>query len=364
MNIPKKSPQFCLTLIAALAFVLLLAGCAGNGETAVSPTTAPEQIAQPEAVHDDDDDHDDEVEVLTLPQLTAVDLGGQQLRVVATTSIIGDVLAQVGGEAIELTTLMSAGQDPHSYKPAARDLTAVAAAHVIFVNGWDLEEALIGDLETIGGSVPLVPISANIQPLAYGDGHADEEAQNEAEHGHGVADPHVWFSIGNVEQWVRNAQQVLSDLDPANADSYASNAAAYLEELAALEDYATEQLAVIPAERRFLVTNHDSFGFFARDYGFEVLGTVIPGRSTLAEPSARDLAGLIGLMGEHGVCTLFTEATVSDRLAQTVAAELTGCDGVQVLKLFTGAIGPAGSGADSYTGMFRANVDTIVAGLR
>ena len=131
-----------------------------------------------------------------------------------------------------------------------------------------------------------------------------------------------------------------------------------------MEQYASEQLATIPAERRILVTNHDAFGFFARDFGFEVLGTVIPSRSTLAEPSASDLANLIGAMREFGVCTLFTETTVSDKLAQTVSAELTDCENVQVVKLFTGAIGPAGSGADSYIGMFRANVDAIVAGLR
>ena len=112
------------------------------------------------------------------------------------------------------------------------------------------------------------------------------------------------------------------------------------------------------------MTNHDAFGYFAQEYGFTVLGTVIPSISTLAEPSASDLAELITEMGEHGVCTIFTETTVSDALAQTVAAELDGCDNVQVLKLYTGALGPAGSGADSYIGLFRANIDAIVAGLR
>lgn len=405
MNIMQKSPRFWLTLLVTLAYLLLMAGCSGGGETAVSPTQPEQTVAQAEESHehdeadhdheeehedehdhddhehehdedhdhdhdedhDHDHDHDHEADMLLLPALGAIDLGGQRLRVVATTSIIGDVLTQVGGEAIDLTTLMSAGQDPHSYEPGARDLTAVSSAHVIFINGWNLEEALLDNLATIGENIPLVPISANIAPLAFG-GHAHEGEEAHADethdHDHGDADPHTWFSIHNVEQWAKNAQQILSDLDPDNADLYASNAAAYLEALEELEEYASEQLAEIPAERRFLVTNHDSFGFFARDYGFEVLGTVIPSRSTLAEPSARDLAGLIEAMREHNVCTIFTEATVSDKLAQTVAAELTGCDQVQVLKLFTGAIGPAGSGADSYIGMFRANVDTIVAGLR
>lgn len=109
---------------------------------------------------------------------------------------------------------------------------------------------------------------------------------------------------------------------------------------------------------------HDAFGYFAQEYDFTVLGTVIPNLSTLAEPSAGDVAGLIEKMKEHDVCTIFTETTVSDTLVQTVAAELEGCDEVKVLQLYTGAIGPEGSGAESYIGMFRTNVDIIVEGLQ
>jgi ABC-type Zn uptake system ZnuABC Zn-binding protein ZnuA len=113
-----------------------------------------------------------------------------------------------------------------------------------------------------------------------------------------------------------------------------------------------------------LVTNHDSFGYFAQAYNFEILGTVVPGSSTIAEPSASDLAALIGTMEEHGVCTIFTETTASDSLSQTVAAELETCDAVQVVALYTEAIGLAGSGAHSYIDMFRANVEAIVTGLK
>jgi ABC-type Zn uptake system ZnuABC Zn-binding protein ZnuA len=291
-----------------------------------------------------------------LPELKAADLGGAPLKVVATISIIGDVVAQVGGDAIELTMLMGPGQDPHSYKPVAQDMVAVSEAHVIFVNGWDLEEALVHDLEDIGEDIPLVPVSANIEPLAFG-GH-----EHEGEHGEG-ADPHTWFSIHNVEQWVENIEHVLGELDPAHAETYESNAEAYLAELEELETYVETQMASIPAENRFLVTNHDSFGYLAYEYDLEILGTVIPSASTVAEPSASDLAELIEEMGERGVCTLFTEATISDKLAQTVAAELDGCAEVRVLKLYSGAVGPAGSGTDSYIGMYRFNVDTIVEGL-
>jgi ABC-type Zn uptake system ZnuABC Zn-binding protein ZnuA len=328
-----------------------------------------------ESEHADEDEHghghETEAEMLMLPKLNAAELDDAPMRVVATTSIIGDVVAQVGGEAIDLTVLIGSGQDSHSFEPAAQDLTAVANAYVIFVNGWNLEEGLVDVLESIGEEVLVVPISANIEPLTFGEEdhdeegeeHEEEEHEDGDEHGHSGADPHVWFDIHNVEQWVENVEHVLSELDPANADTYQANAASYATALAELETYAEAQLASIPEENRFLVTNHDSFSYFAEVYSFTVLGTVIPGVSTVAEPSASDLADLIAEMEEHNVCAIFTETTVNDELAQTVAAELDGCETVQVLKLYTEAVGSEGSGAASYIGMFRANVDTIVSGL-
>jgi ABC-type Zn uptake system ZnuABC Zn-binding protein ZnuA len=314
--------------------------------------------------------------MLALPALEAVDLNGRMLKVVATTSIIGDVVSQVGGDAIQLTVLIGPGQDSHSYEPATKDLTAAADADVIFVNGFNLEERLVGNLENIAEGKPMVPVSANIAPLEFtgSDEHADEHAaegeeaatagEEEHEHAPGSPDPHTWFSVHNVEQWVKNIQQVLSELDPANAGRYEGNATAYLAQLEELQNYAATQFASIPAERRVLVTNHDSFGYLANEYDFEILGTVIPSISTLAEPSANDLNDLIVAMEEHNVCVVFTETSVSDSLAQTVAAELENCDQVKVLPLYTEAIGPAGSGADSYVGMFRSNTDTIVQGLK
>lgn len=335
MNRVKKNLWLLLIGLTILPNILLAAGCSASE----IETDAPSSEA--------------ETEILTLPQLDAAELNGAPLKVIATTSIIGDVVAQVGGDAIQLTTLMGLGQDPHSYEPGARQLTAVSTTHLILVNGWDLEEALVQNLAEIGEGVPLAAISANIVPLKFGE---DEQKRS------GI-DPHVWFSIDNVKQWVENVEQLLSDLDPANAEAYQSNAATYLTELEALEEYADAQLAQIPEDRRFLVTNHDSFGYFANEYNFTVLGTVIPGQSTVAEPSASDLTSLIAEMEAHNLCVIFTETAVNDSLTQTVAEELDGCEEVQVLPLYIGTLGPAGSGADSYIGMFRANVDMIVAGV-
>lgn len=297
--------------------------------------------------------------MLSLPELTAVNLEGAPIKVVATTSIIGDIAAQVGGDAISLTTLIAPGQDSHSFEPGAQQLASVAGAHVIFVNGWDLEEALVRDLEEIAGGAPVVPISANITPLPAGG--ADQEQGNG--HGHSGVDPHVWFSISNVRQWVGNVAQALGELDTANRATYQANAAAYLSELDELAAYAESELAHIPADKRFLVTTHDSFSYFARDYGFTVLGALLPGVSALAEPSASDLAELISAMKEHGVCAIFSDRSANSALLRTVSAELDECEEVRVIPLYTESTGPPGSGADSYIGMFRANVDSIVAGL-
>ncbi|GIK54493.1 MAG: zinc ABC transporter solute-binding protein [Chloroflexi bacterium] len=341
-------------LVGLLLLGLLAVGCGGDAPKATAvPTTNPTTG----------------VGVLSLPALTAVARPGEPLNVVATTSIIGDVVVQVGGEAIALTTLMEPGQDPHSYQPGARQLTAVANADVIFINGWDLEESLVQNLESVGEKAIIVPISANIQPLVFGAAGHDEADANEDEHEEGHehegADPHVWQAVTNVMQWVNNVQQTLSALDPANTAVYQQNATAYLAALAELEAYAQTQLAAIPAENRVLITNHDALAYFAHAYDFEILGTIIPGGSTLAESSATSLAALVSLMAEHGICTIFAENTSNTNLAAAVAAELKTCaGGVQVSQLYTDALGAPGSGADSYIGMFRANVDAVVKGLR
>ena len=164
--------------------------------------------------------------------------------------------------------------------------------------------------------------------------------------------------------WASNILHALEDLDPANEELYEANAETYIEELMALDQYIRDQVRPIPQENRKLVTSHDSLGYFGRAYSFEIIGTLIPGLSTMAEPSASDLAALITEMRAEGVCAIFVETIASDRLGQVVAGELTGCANVQVATLYTGALDEPGSGADSYIGMMRANVDTIVSALK
>jgi ABC-type Zn uptake system ZnuABC Zn-binding protein ZnuA len=366
----KQAPYWLrlwLVTILILAAMLLVA-CNAPAPAQPQPTTAPQAAA---VSHDDEDaadaydadDRDDDV-ALSLPALTAVNLAaGERLRVVATTSIVGDVVSQVAGDAVELTTLMAAGLDPHGFSPSATQLTAVAGAHVIFINGWDLEEGLVGDLENISeGRVPLVPVSAGVEPLMLEE-EDDDHVDDEDDHDHGPIDPHTWFDVANVIRWTENIVHVLSELDPANTVLYSANGGAYIHELEALDAFVREQTATVPAAKRKLVTNHDTMGYFARAYDFRVLETLIPGASTLAEPSARDLANVVDTLRQESICVIFVETIASDRLAQVVSSELDTCPEVQILSLYTDALGAPGSGADSYIGLMRFTVDTIVGAL-
>lgn len=302
---------------------------------------------QTDDAHDDHDhNHGNAGGTLALPELAEIELDGRKLNVVATTSIIGDVVANVGGDMLELSVLIGRNQDSHSYELTPQDFVALENADVIFVNGWDLEEQLAEIVEE-NFAAKGVAISAEITPRTF-----DSQA----------ADPHVWFSIHNAEQWAENAATVLTQLDPTNGATYAANLETYLAQLTELEEEIEELLTELPTDKRKLVTNHDAFGYFADEYGFEVVGTVIPSFSSSAEPSASDLAELANLMEAEEVCTVFAETSRSDDLARTVSAELTHCDSVQVLQLYTGSIGDGA--ADSYIGLYRENVKTIVEGLR
>ncbi len=327
-----RQNRCCKCLMLILAMAVFLIGCADDES---ANTGASQDAAAPAP------------SMLLWPDLTPLDLDGGKLRVVATTSIIGDVTANVGGDAIELTTLMPPGQDPHGYVPAAQDLTAVADAHVIILNGWGLEEGLIATLQNIAGDAPLVPISARIPPL----------------NGERGVDPHTWLDPHNVVQWTDNLKSLLSDLDPANADLYAANADAYRAELADLIALYDEQIGAIPMDGRLLVTNHNSLGYLAQAYRFEVIATVLPSASALAEPSASSLTDLVATMTEAGVCAIFTETTANDQLAQAAAAELARCESVAVTPLYTGALGLPDSGAETYIKMMESNLAAITAVL-
>ncbi len=197
------------------------------------------------------------------------------------------------------------------------------------------------------------------------DEHEGHEEEGHDEHGHeghahGAEDPHFWFDPLRVKIAVDDIAARLSALNPDAADAYAANAAAYKAELDALHAWTQEQVASVPQERRLLVTSHDSLGYFAKLYGFEVVGTVIPSFSTDVEPSADDLANLIDDVKRAGAPAVFGETTVSERLAGTVASE----SGARLVRLYSGSLGEEGSGAETYLGMARTNAELITGALR
>ena len=197
--------------------------------------------------------------------------------------------------------------------------------------------------------------------LDCGGGHGHEgEGHDEHDHGEGSCDPHVWMEPHNVMIWTMLIRDTLIELDPANADTYTANAAAYLETVDALvHDFVIPMVETVPEENRVLITNHDSLGYFAARFDFEIVGTVISSGSTLAEPSTRDVATLIDLIAETGVLAIFAETTVSDDIAQQIAEE----SGAEIYVLYSGSLSAADGPASTYLDYMRYNVSTIVDAL-
>ena len=284
---------------------------------------------------------------------------GGRLRVVATTNIVGDVVAQVGGDKIDLTVLMGVGVDPHTYVPAPKDVAAVHDADVVFANGIGLEEFLDEMLQNTGGDAVEVYVSNGLELLVRGAGHEQEGGGEERdEHENGTYDPHVWLSVPNVIQWVQNIEKTLSELDPDNRAVYATNAGEYIEELEELDRWVEEQILTIPEAHRKLVTNHPAFGYFAARYGLEQVGAIYPINPS-SEPSASSLAALEDMIHEFDVPAVFTESTVNPKLAGQVAQDT----GAKLVPLYTGSLGGLGSSAESYIELMRYNVNAIVTAL-
>jgi len=330
-----------------LVTIFVLSGCA-------TPTgaPAPTETAVPADAHE----HTNE-----LPTLNAVSLDtGEKLRVVATTSIIADVVANVGGERIELVDLIPPGSDPHGYVAAPEDLRALSEAQVIFVNGLGLEETLASVLENPDGNAVVITVNSGIEPLTAAEGEAEHEGENEAEHHHEGVDSHTWLNVQNVLHWVENIEHSLSTLDPANATAYAAAAQAYSTELTALDAEVRAAAESIPAEQRKLVTDHDALGYFANTYGFVIVGALIPSFSTLAAPSAQELAALQDQISSEGAKAIFVGASVNPALSDQIANDL----GIPVVVIYPESLSTADGPATTYVDLMRYNINAIARALK
>ncbi len=307
---------------------------------------------KPEATPEQERDRD------VMPSLSAVALNQDaRLRVVATTSSVADVVKNVGGDLIELGTLMPLGTDPHTFEPVPLDVAAVADAHVVFVNGAGLEEFLSRLLESAGQDVIVVPVSVGIELLEFEGQHQEHEKER---HREGDADPHTWFDPHNVTLWVRNIEHTLSELDPTNAARYRERARAYEARLKELDEWCESQVAQVAEADRKLVTSHTVFSYFAHRYGFTQIGAVFPGYSTLSEPSAKELAELEDAIRAFEVKAVFVGITANAGLAERVANDT----GTLLVFLYTASLSEAGGPADDYISLMRYNVSAIVKALR
>lgn len=288
------------------------------------------------------------------PALSAAPLGeAEKLRVIATTNIVADVVGNVGGDRIELTGLLPVGADPHAYEPTPQDLRAVAGAHVIFANGVGLEEFLDEMIRNASGDAPVIPVSQGVDLLEVDPGEVDEPDN-------AGADPHTWFDPNNVVIWVRNIEGALSSLDPDNAGVYEVNAQAYVAKLETLDAWIREQVSQVPEENRKIVTDHRVLGYFARAYGFELIGAVVEAYSAAAEPSAQEIVALEDNIRQFRVPAVFVGRTVNAKLAARVAEDT----GIQLVPLYTGSLSEAGGEAVSYLDFMRYDVSAITTALK
>jgi len=293
--------------------------------------------------------------------------------VVVTTTILGDITANVAGDGARIEVLMPLGANPHAYEPSAQQAALMRDAALIVTNGIELEEGLldvIGEVESEGIPVLAVGELLDPQPVVALAGHEEEgheeeghEEEGHEEEGHdhdhaGGLDPHVWMDPVRMEQAASLIGAELADL---GIEGSIERADEYVAELAGLSTYIEEQIATIPAADRKIVTNHLAYNYYAERYDMTLLGTVIPALTTEAETSAAEFAALVELMEHEGVSVIFSSTTESVELAEAVAAEV-GYE-VQVVKLYTGSLGEAGSGADTYIGMMRTSTDLIVEAL-
>ncbi|GAB4418253.1 MAG: zinc ABC transporter substrate-binding protein AztC [Anaerolineae bacterium] len=307
---------------------------------------------------------------------------GEKLKVVATFSILGDLVQTIGGDKIELHTLVGPGGDTHTFEPSPSDSVALVEARLIFENGLELETWL-DDLYTASGSTAKrVVVTEGLDPLAMAEGEAahDEAGDHEEhaaegeyeehddhtaeagghEHAHGEFDPHVWHDVANVIHEVELIRDALAEADPANAQSYQANAEAYLGQLKELDSWVAEEIKKIPADRRKLVTSHDTFGYLARRYGLEIVGSGLGVSTEASDPSAAEVVGLIEEIKAVGVPAIFTENVSNPKLMERVAAEAGVTLGPQ---LYTDALGEPGSDGETYLKMMRYNVTALVTAL-
>jgi zinc/manganese transport system substrate-binding protein len=276
-----------------------------------------------------------------------------RLKVIASFSILGDLVKNVGGDRVEVGTLVGPNGNAHVYAPSPGDAKKVADAKLVFVNGLGFEGWLERLVKASGTKAPIVVATKGIKPLERAGGH-----DHDHDHDHGRADPHAWQSVANAKIYVANIRDALIAADPAGKDAYLANAAAYLAKLDALEREVREVIAKIPADRRRVITSHSAFGYFQDAYG--VSFTAPQGVSTEAEASAKDVAAIITQIKKQKVAAVFLENVTDPRLVEQIARET----GAKVGgTLYSDALTDAKGDATTYIDLIRHNLRQLASAL-
>jgi len=276
-----------------------------------------------------------------------------RLNVIASFSILGDFVKNVGGDRVEVATLVGPNGNAHVYAPSPGDAKKVADAKLVFVNGLGFEGWLERLVKASGTKAPVVVATKGIKPLERAGEH-----DHDHDHDHGRADPHAWQSVANAKIYVANIRDALIAADPAGKDAYSANAAAYLAKLDALERDVREVIAKIPADRRRVITSHSAFGYFQDAYGVNF--TAPQGVSTEAEASAKDVAAIIVQIRKQKVAAVFLENVTDPRLVEQVARET----GAKVGgTLYSDALTDDKGDATTYVDLMRHNLRQLASAL-
>ena len=337
--------------------------------------------------------------------VTTASAGSDVPTIVVSTNILGDVVQNLVGEHLSVEAIMPVGADPHDFQPSAQQVAAIAGASALVVNGASFEEGLLDVIESAEhDGVPVFEAISAVDTIEFGearhehhddhdehegedhddhdehegedhddhdehegedhddhDEHEGEDHDDHDEHDHDGVDPHFFTDPARMAVAADAIVEFLiATVDDIDADALRTHAERYVSELEALDSEVAEALESLSAQQRVLVTNHDVFGYFADRHGFEVVGTVIPGGTTVDAASAQALAELTEVVDREGVPAIFADTSSSDELAQTLADEV---GGVAVVELFTESLGDEDSDGATYVEMVRANASRIAAAL-
>ncbi|PHY07745.1 MAG: metal ABC transporter substrate-binding protein [Alcaligenaceae bacterium] len=288
-------------------------------------------------------------------------LAAQPLPVVASFSILADMVREVGGPHVEVTSLVGPNTDAHVFDPTPADAKRIASARLVFVNGLGFEGWLDRLVKASGYRGPIVIASKGVKtPLQLKDAHdhAGAAKGHGAKHSHSVPDPHAWQNLANAERYVETIRIALAAALPAHSAVFEQRAADYIKRIRALDQAIKAQIAAVTVERRRVITSHDAFGYFAAAYGITFYP--LQGLATGSEPSAAEIVRIIDLIKKNKVSAIFTENISDPRVLERIAKD----SGAKVGgMLYADALTEPGTSADTYLKMFQHNVTTIVQGI-